>query len=471
MRNLQERHECERRVALDEIDKYLCATVGRRRCGPHETVQLTELAAYMYDFETMSQPMIRKMVPAVGLVVATSMLMACDLDHTNGATGGGVPFPGYLMPVGPPAECDHYIEPSDDDQTAIQTALIEAEEGQTVCLSPGEFVLNGELNIGKKDLTFQGAGPDVTTLDFSGQDLGANGIHIQSDGVTIMDMTVSEPPGDGIRATDVNDIVFKNTHVRWAAKSSESNGDYGLYPVGCTGVRIEDSLVQGSRDAGIYVGQSNTVLVKDSEAYENVAGIEIENTTDAEVVGCYTHDNSAGVLVFNLPDLVVQDGKRTKVHQNKIHDNNLENFADPGGVVAMVPGGTGVLVLASDNNEITNNEISGNGTAAIIYVSYNNALFGETMDMEFDPYAQNNYFHDNTLMGNGESGQGILTGAGADIVVDGCFDQSMELGPQRNCVKQSGSPTFNNVNLCELKPALTLSDFDCELQGLGGQDP
>lgn len=471
MRNLQERHECEHRVALEETDSCLCATVGRRRCGPHQTVQLTELAAYMYDFETMIQPMTRKMVPAAGIVVATSMLMACDLDHTNGATVEKIPFPVYLMPVGPPAECDHYVEPSDDDQTAIQTALIEAEDGQTVCLSPGEFVLQGEVNIGKKDLTFQGAGPDVTTLDFSDQDLGANGIHIQSDGVTIMDMTVTEPPGDGIRATDVQDIVFKNIHVRWTAKSSASNGDYGLYPVGCTGVRIEDSLVQGSRDAGIYVGQSNTVLVKDSEAYENVAGIEIENTTDAEVVGCHAHDNSAGVLVFNLPDLVVQHGQRTKVHQNKIHDNNLENFADPGGVVAMVPGGTGVLVLASDNNEIADNDIRGNGTAALIYVSYNNSLFGDTMDMNFDRYAQGNYFHGNTLAGNGESGQGILMGVGADIVVDGCFDESKEFASQRNCVKQSGSPTFNNVNLCDVKPALTLSDFDCELQGLGGQDP
>ena len=134
------------------------------------------------------------MVLAAGLVVAANMLMACDLDHTDG-TGEGLPFPWELMPVGPPAECDHYVEPSDDDQTAIQTALIEANDGQIVCLSPGDFVLNGEINIGKKDLTFQGAGPDVTTLDFSTQDLGANGVHIQSDGVTIKDMTVTEPPG------------------------------------------------------------------------------------------------------------------------------------------------------------------------------------------------------------------------------------------------------------------------------------
>ena len=28
------------------------------------------------------------------------------------------------LPAGPPAECDHYVEPSSNDQEAVQTALM-----------------------------------------------------------------------------------------------------------------------------------------------------------------------------------------------------------------------------------------------------------------------------------------------------------------------------------------------------------
>jgi hypothetical protein len=114
---------------------------------------------------------------------------------------------------------------------------------------------------------------------------------------------------------------------------------------------------------------------------------------------------------------------------------------------------------------------SGNITAGLIFVSYNNALFGDTMDMEFDRYVQNNYFHDNTLSNNGADGQGILAGVGADIVVDGCTDPDKDYSVQQNCIQHSGTPSFSNVNLCEAKPALELSDFDCKGKTLAGQNP
>src|SRR5438552_2357932 len=82
------------------------------------------------------------------------------------------------------------------------------------------------------------------------------------------------------------------------------------------------------------------------------ARIEIENSTDAEVAGNWAHDNVGGILVFNLPGLPVRDGKRANVHHNRVENNNLDSFADPAGIVALVPGGTGMILLASDSNEI-----------------------------------------------------------------------------------------------------------------------
>src|SRR5207253_9240364 len=142
------------------------------------------------------------------------------------------------------------------------------------------------------------------------------------------------------------------------------------------GVRIERCLVEGARDAGIYVGQSRHVLVADSEARGNVAGIELENTSLAEVRGCYAHDNSSGILVFNLPDLPVQGGKDDDGHDNLVENNNLANFAAKGTIVSKVPPGSGMILLAASENELHHNDVRGNHTTGIVIVSYIEALFG-----------------------------------------------------------------------------------------------
>ena len=77
-------------------------------------------------------------------------------------------------------------------------------------------------------------------------------------------------------------------------------------------VRVEACVVKGASDAGVYVGQSRTILVKDNEVFGNVAGIEIENSVDAEVVGNHVHDNVGGVLVFALPELPMAEAERSR---------------------------------------------------------------------------------------------------------------------------------------------------------------
>src|SRR5690606_319160 len=124
------------------------------------------------------------------------------------------------------------------------------------------------------------------------------------------------------------------------------------------------------------------------EAYDNVAGIEIENSTGATVRRNHAHDNTAGLLIFNLPSLPVQDGKRTLAYDNIIENNNGDNFGIPGTAVAAVPPGVGVMILASDENEIRDNTIRGNRSTGVILVSYTEAIGLEPAnDPEFDAFA------------------------------------------------------------------------------------
>ena len=78
----------------------------------------------------------------------------------------------------------------------------------------------------------------------------------------------------------------------------------------CTDVLIEGCKVAGASDAGIYVGQSTNIIVRRNTVEKNVAGIEIENCTKADVYENVATDNSGGILVFTMPDLPTKDGRR-----------------------------------------------------------------------------------------------------------------------------------------------------------------
>ncbi|MEJ7730783.1 MAG: parallel beta-helix domain-containing protein [Polyangiaceae bacterium] len=390
----------------------------------------------------------------------------------GGGTGGG----------GNP-DCAATLTPGADDQSVVQTALIEASAGDTLCFAAGTFSFQSELSLSASDVILRGAGIDETVLDFVSQTTGANGMVITGDRVTVESLTAKNTPGDGIRATDVEDITFRDVAVRWDAAASTANGAYGLYPVGSSGVRIEGCVVNGARDAGIYVGQSERILVTGSEAHGNVAGIEIENSTDAEVVDNHVHDNTGGLLVFNLPGLPVQDGKRANVHQNIVENNNLKSFAEAGTVVAAVPPGIGILILASDDNEIHDNEIRNNRSVGFVLLNYTTALFEPHNDPDFDGFPQGNYIHDNLFDGNGTDADVLVAALTTEVPVpaimdDGCVPEDTTPGPEDvNCfwenVDAADAPaSYYDFNLCgDGDKSSDIAPVTCQHDALPSQDP
>lgn len=417
----------------------------------------------------------------VCLAVASSLVLSASLAGCDGG-GGGTGGTGGAGGGGDP-DCAQTLTPGSDDQSAVQTALIEAKEGDILCFGEGAFKFTTELSLDVNKVTLRGAGQDKTTWDFSGQDVGANGVLIKSDGVVVEELTVKNTPGDGIRADSVAGITFRNVTVVWEADASLENGAYGLYPVGSSDVLIDGCTVKGARDAGVYVGQSTNILLQNNEAYGNVAGIEIENSTDAEVVNNHAHDNTAGILVFNLPGLPVQDGKRAKVHKNNVENNNLPNFAEPGTAVAAVPYGVGIMILASDDNEIHENDILGNDSVGVLIVSYQEGLFGPPNDPNFNSFPEGNFIHDNTFTDNGEDPDPLIGDQSGgitpipSIVWDGCTDPSaVDDGHLVNCLSNntsgSGAASYVNVDQCGMpsSPDIDPSKVTCTYEPLPPQE-
>lgn len=285
-----------------------------------------------------------------------------------------------------------------DIQKKIQTQLIMAENGSTIVLDEGSFAFTASLSLeGKKNIIIKGKGKDKTILSFKGQTDGAEGIRVSNaENITIEDLTVQDSKGDAVKTMNVMGITFRNVKTEWLGEPKATNGAYGLYPVQCENVLIEGCEAIGASDAGIYVGQSKDIIVRKSRAYHNVAGIEIENSINAEVYENEATENTGGILVFDLPDLILKKGGNTKVYKNNIHHNNFPNFAPKGNIVAKVPDGTGVLILAANHVDIFDNQIINNKSMGVGVISYFTTE-NKIKDKEYYPYSEAVTIRDNNF--------------------------------------------------------------------------
>lgn len=363
----------------------------------------------------------------------------------------------------------------------IQEKLINATEGDTISLPEGFFSLKRSLTLsGVKDVTIKGAGMDKTILSFANQLSGAEGLKITADGVAITDLAIEDTKGDAIKVQDSKGVTFKNLRVRWSSGPNSENGAYGLYPVSCQEVLVEGCMVSDASDAGIYVGQSTDVIVRNNKAFHNVAGIEIENCIRADVYDNESYENTGGLFVFDLPELPQKNGHTIKLHNNKIWDNNLENFAPAGNTVALVPAGTGVLIMSTRNVEIYQNEIKNHRTTSTCIVSY---LITQNPfeDSLYNPFSYGIYIHDNTYeqkpslpdtsKAMGKLVAGLFGAESPEIIYDGTMDPKMiqEDGTlnekARICIKDNGDINFANINAPSgfAKIDTNISGYDCTL--------
>ena len=283
------------------------------------------------------------------------------------------------------------IKPSENSYQEIQEALILAEPGDIIRLSAGVFSLEDSLSLDVAGVQIEGEGMSQTILDFSNQLSGAQGLSVTSDNVTLQDFAIQNAKGDAIKVKGVTNIKFLRVKTEWTNGPSSDNGAYGLYPVESKNVLIDGCIAIGASDAGIYVGQSQNIIVRNSRAEFNVAGIEIENSYFADVYNNIATNNTGGILVFDLPGLPQQGGHHVRVFKNRSVGNNTDNFAPEGNIVGEVPRGTGIIIQANSDVEIFDNEIGENDTVNIAVVTYGN----DTDDQAYYPHPKSVQIHGN----------------------------------------------------------------------------
>lgn len=243
--------------------------------------------------------------------------------------------------------------------TSIQAAVNAVGAGGTVLIQPGVY---------RDSVVVTAPGVRLQGLD------GGNG-----EGVVI------ENPGsagNGVHVTDTaRDFVLENVTVRGfeengvllvgvdgfrlARVHTERNGEYGLFPVLSAHGLIENCTATGHADTGIYVGESSDVEVRTSTAWANVAGFEIENSTRVSLTQSRSFDNTIGILVSLLPGLPVMTAGDILVAHDQVDNNNRPNFGNPEDIVALLPSGSGIIVIGPDRVTVSHNTVTSNHSTGI----------------------------------------------------------------------------------------------------------
>ena len=345
-----------------------------------------------------------------------------------------------------------HVGPGGNAQEKLQTALIEAQPGDTVHIAAGRYALADGLSLDVDGVTVKGDGPDKTILDFTAQKVAGEGLLITSDNVVVRDLGIENAAGNGLKSKGSDGIALVNLRVEWTGGPKSTNGAYGLYPVSSKNVLIDRSVVKGASDAGIYVGQSQNIIVRNSRAEMNVAGIEIENSYDADVVGNTATNNAGGILVFDLPDLPQQGGRNVKLVNNQVIANNHVNFAAPGNIVAGVPSGTGIMVMANARVMVENNHVMGNNGSAVMIVAYTQAF----TDKAYNPLPRNVSVAGNHFMDNGKA-PAFKGGAEIAAAVGGTIPPVMWDGITRYAVPGGGGEKMAEGGINSDAPGISLN--------------
>ncbi|MFC5570115.1 parallel beta-helix domain-containing protein [Lysobacter yangpyeongensis] len=329
-----------------------------------------------------------------------------------------------------------------DYQKVLIERLLDAKPGDVIEIPAGTYAFDRSLNLRVDGVTLRGAGMDKTVLSFKGQKSGAEGLLVNAGNFTIENLAIEDSKGDGLKVNEGENIVIRGVRVEWTRGPHTDNGAYGLYPVQTKNVLIEDCVVIGASDAGLYVGQSDNIIVRRNRVEQNVAGIEIENSTRADVYDNTATHNTGGILVFDMPNLP-RRGHSTRVFNNRVVANNTDNFARKGAAVASVPAGSGVVLNSADKVEIFDNDIADNATANVIISSYWSTGYMNKygVSKDYDPYPEEVYVHGNRFKGGGDSPDGLdlkalkvamfgLSGRLPDVLWDGYANPKRSQGPQ-----------------------------------------
>ena len=311
------------------------------------------------------------------------------------------------------------VRPSD----SIQAAVDRASPGDTIAVLPGTYREAGHpcpaepdhtcaVAVTQDDIALIAIGGGAVVLENAGdQDEGIAFAKAGATGAACLTDASQRIRGSVVRGFTVNGFEDDGISLfcadGWLVQGNQvhDNAEYGIFPSHSGPGTVIDNVATGSHDTGIYIGQSHDVRVTHNLAMGNVSGFELENCRDTRMDHNESTGNTGGLLTFTNVFLDVKQNVHNRVDHNFVHDNNAPNSClDPSDEVCAVPRGTGLLVLAADDNLVDHNIVTGNDSFGIAVANFcvGNKLPPEVCaQLDIEPNSDDDRIDENSASGNG----------------------------------------------------------------------
>src|SRR6266540_5612390 len=281
--------------------------------------------------------------------------------------------------------------------TTIQAAVDAANPGDTVRVPPGIYHEN--VLVAKDNITIKGQSGAV--LDGTGLP-GNSGITVRSsspsariNGFKLTGLQIQNYSENGVILIRVDDFQIDNGKYI-------NNEEYGIFPILSSHGLIRSNQVSGSDDTGIYIGQSQNVIIKDNYVHDCTVGIEAELSSNITVQNNQAVDNSIGMTAEVLPGLSVTVTTGIQIIDNTFDNNNRVNpVTDPEDIFSQLPSGSGLIIFGADHVMVKDNRVVGNNSVGIAVVQLPPAL--ASLDPRIDPFPDYNEIIDNVVVENGSN--------------------------------------------------------------------
>jgi hypothetical protein len=285
--------------------------------------------------------------------------------------------PGPVEPKPPrPYETHTVCKKGRCDFRSIQKAVNAADAGDTIRVKRGVYREAVRINGRRKrylKLIGNPRRPGRVVLDGRGR--MQNGFAVnEADEVSINGFKARRYRANGFFFTNLNGYTMNHL-------IAQQTGVYGVYAFNTIGGRILNSEAYHVNDGAFYIGQTppqdNPVqtIVRNVEGWGSPIGFSATNMRYVTITKSRFYNNAVGIVPNALDSEKFPPPEKNVIVDNEIFWNNL-NFheGDPPfepreeGTAALVPIGTGILLLGGRDHLIENNKIFGNyltGIAAI----------------------------------------------------------------------------------------------------------
>src|SRR4051812_28513548 len=256
-----------------------------------------------------------------------------------------------------------------EDVPTLQRAIARAVPGDTITLAPGVYPGGNIVPPAKHDITIRGADRNRVVLD--GGDARENGIVVNADGVSILNMSAHNFLSNAFYWQGAD--RFRASYLTaWNVRG------YGIYVEDGRDGIVDHDYVSGAADAAYYVGECRRcrATIANVVATLSAVGYSGTNATGVVIRDSIWDRNGAGIVPNTYGNEALPPQGRTEIFRNTVTGSGRARVPIRTALAGFV--GVGIALAGGNENSVHDNRVTRSERYGI-------AVFPTARYVTFDP--------------------------------------------------------------------------------------